>query len=244
MQGHSVLPFLFLKVRDKTPCQSCPPCTSRKEALLSPETGSHGCPVHFSTFPRSLLLLSLEYKHLGLSAFWIFIFLWRCPGKIKCVCLSPVHLQIPVNSHASHRTYRGEGSFPSPVLAWKDTGHFQSWCYLENSRDVFSGISPYSTPSSRLIPLNLKHFFFSICFPRNNKRGQQGWDRKYIVLEGSKVLIYDNEAREGKLVIQGISLHVGDPGLPGLAWRLCFFGLRCKPSTIFHFWKLNTRWLH
>uniref|UniRef100_A0A3Q2HN58 Citron rho-interacting serine/threonine kinase n=2 Tax=Equus TaxID=9789 RepID=A0A3Q2HN58_HORSE len=29
--------------------------------------------------------------------------------------------------------------------------------------------------------------------PRNNKRGQQGWDRKYIVLEGSKVLIYDNE---------------------------------------------------
>uniref|UniRef100_A0A8C5LDX7 Citron Rho-interacting kinase n=1 Tax=Jaculus jaculus TaxID=51337 RepID=A0A8C5LDX7_JACJA len=32
--------------------------------------------------------------------------------------------------------------------------------------------------------------------PRNNKRGQQGWDRKYIVLEGSKVLIYDNEARE------------------------------------------------
>nr|XP_030716234.1 citron Rho-interacting kinase isoform X8 [Globicephala melas] len=32
--------------------------------------------------------------------------------------------------------------------------------------------------------------------PRNNKRGQQGWDRKYIVLEGSKVLIYDSEARE------------------------------------------------
>nr|XP_033812460.1 LOW QUALITY PROTEIN: citron Rho-interacting kinase [Geotrypetes seraphini] len=33
--------------------------------------------------------------------------------------------------------------------------------------------------------------------PRNNKRGQQGWDRKYIVLEGSKVLIYDTESREG-----------------------------------------------
>ncbi|XP_015733744.1 citron Rho-interacting kinase isoform X11 [Coturnix japonica] len=32
--------------------------------------------------------------------------------------------------------------------------------------------------------------------PRNNKRGQQGWDRKYIVLEGTKVLIYDAEARE------------------------------------------------
>ncbi|NXA56398.1 CTRO kinase, partial [Nothocercus julius] len=32
--------------------------------------------------------------------------------------------------------------------------------------------------------------------PRNNKRGQQGWDRKYIVLEGTKVLIFDAEARE------------------------------------------------
>ncbi|XP_051490029.1 citron Rho-interacting kinase [Apus apus] len=32
--------------------------------------------------------------------------------------------------------------------------------------------------------------------PRNNKRGQQGWDRKYIVLEGTKVLIYDAEVRE------------------------------------------------
>ncbi|XP_053135090.1 citron Rho-interacting kinase isoform X17 [Hemicordylus capensis] len=32
--------------------------------------------------------------------------------------------------------------------------------------------------------------------PRNNKRGQQGWDRKYIVLEGTKVLVYDTEARE------------------------------------------------
>ncbi|NXP52856.1 CTRO kinase, partial [Heliornis fulica] len=32
--------------------------------------------------------------------------------------------------------------------------------------------------------------------PRNNKRGQQGWDRKYIVLEGTKVHIYDAEARE------------------------------------------------
>ncbi|XP_051777549.1 citron rho-interacting kinase isoform X2 [Erpetoichthys calabaricus] len=32
--------------------------------------------------------------------------------------------------------------------------------------------------------------------PRNGKRGQQGWERKYIVLEGSKVMIYDNEPRE------------------------------------------------
>lgn len=55
-----------------------------------------------------------------------------------------------------------------------------------------------------------------VCLPRNNKRGQQGWDRKYIVLEGSKVLIYDNEAREGKLMSRGTSLHVVGPGLPVL----------------------------
>lgn len=40
---------------------------------------------------------------------------------------------------------------------------------------------------------------FVLIFFRNNKRGQQGWDRKYIVLEGTKVLIYDAEAREGNL---------------------------------------------
>ncbi|XP_075070897.1 citron Rho-interacting kinase [Mixophyes fleayi] len=33
--------------------------------------------------------------------------------------------------------------------------------------------------------------------PRNNKRGQQGWDRKYIVLEGSKILIFDSDVKEG-----------------------------------------------
>ncbi|XP_053325723.1 citron Rho-interacting kinase isoform X2 [Spea bombifrons] len=33
--------------------------------------------------------------------------------------------------------------------------------------------------------------------PRNNKRGQQGWDRKYVVLEGSKILIFDSELKEG-----------------------------------------------
>ncbi|KAM9331115.1 citron Rho-interacting kinase [Gastrophryne carolinensis] len=33
--------------------------------------------------------------------------------------------------------------------------------------------------------------------PRNNKRGQQGWDRKYVVLEGSKISIYDSEVKEG-----------------------------------------------
>ncbi|XP_068509869.1 citron Rho-interacting kinase isoform X2 [Anas acuta] len=50
--------------------------------------------------------------------------------------------------------------------------------------------------------LQLKEPSSSLCLegwmkvPRNNKRGQQGWDRKYIVLEGTKVLIYDAEARE------------------------------------------------
>ncbi|XP_016892257.1 citron Rho-interacting kinase isoform X4 [Cynoglossus semilaevis] len=32
--------------------------------------------------------------------------------------------------------------------------------------------------------------------PRNAKRGQQGWERKYVVLDGTKVSIYENEPRE------------------------------------------------
>uniref|UniRef100_A0A674NG64 Citron Rho-interacting kinase n=1 Tax=Takifugu rubripes TaxID=31033 RepID=A0A674NG64_TAKRU len=32
--------------------------------------------------------------------------------------------------------------------------------------------------------------------PRNNKRGQQGWETKYVVLDGTKVSIYDSEPRE------------------------------------------------
>uniref|UniRef100_A0A672YBV6 Citron Rho-interacting kinase n=1 Tax=Sphaeramia orbicularis TaxID=375764 RepID=A0A672YBV6_9TELE len=36
--------------------------------------------------------------------------------------------------------------------------------------------------------------------PRNGKRGQQGWERKYVVLDGTKVSIYDNEPREGQLL--------------------------------------------
>ncbi|KAB0359950.1 hypothetical protein FD754_004106 [Muntiacus muntjak] len=47
--------------------------------------------------------------------------------------------------------------------------------------------------------------------PRNNKRGQQGWDRKYIVLEGSKVLIYDNEVREaGQRPVEEFELCLPD----------------------------------
>uniref|UniRef100_A0A8C9XFL4 Citron Rho-interacting kinase n=1 Tax=Sander lucioperca TaxID=283035 RepID=A0A8C9XFL4_SANLU len=32
--------------------------------------------------------------------------------------------------------------------------------------------------------------------PRNGKRGQQGWESKYVVLDGTKVSIYDTEPRE------------------------------------------------
>ncbi|XP_031804564.1 citron Rho-interacting kinase isoform X6 [Sarcophilus harrisii] len=47
--------------------------------------------------------------------------------------------------------------------------------------------------------------------PRNNKRGQQGWDRKYIVLEGTKVLIYDSEAREaGQRPVEEFELCLPD----------------------------------
>lgn len=175
-------------------------------------------PVHFSTFSESLLLLCLEYKHLGLSAFWVFIFLWRYPGNIQCVCFSPVHLLVSVGSNASHRTQRGEGSF-APLCCMEGPRPPPVLVFLENPRVVFSGIPPSSSPSS---PESSEFpTFFPFSFPRNNKRGQQGWDRKYIVLEGSKVLIYDNEAREGKLGIQGLSLHVVAQG--SQAWREALF---------------------
>lgn len=35
-----------------------------------------------------------------------------------------------------------------------------------------------------------------VCDCRNGKRGH-GWERKYMVLEGNKVLTYDTEPREG-----------------------------------------------
>ncbi|XP_067360962.1 citron Rho-interacting kinase isoform X3 [Channa argus] len=35
--------------------------------------------------------------------------------------------------------------------------------------------------------------------PRNAKRGQQGWERKYVVLDGTKVSIYDSEPREDSI---------------------------------------------
>ncbi|XP_068598486.1 citron rho-interacting kinase [Brachionichthys hirsutus] len=38
--------------------------------------------------------------------------------------------------------------------------------------------------------------------PRNGKRGQQGWETKYVVLDGTKVSIYDTEPREDSIKIE------------------------------------------
>lgn len=37
---------------------------------------------------------------------------------------------------------------------------------------------------------------------RNGKRGQQGWETKYVVLDGTKVSVYDSEPREGQYTCQ------------------------------------------
>ncbi|XP_078277235.1 citron Rho-interacting kinase-like isoform X8 [Rhinoraja longicauda] len=46
--------------------------------------------------------------------------------------------------------------------------------------------------------------------PRNGKRGQQGWERKYIVLEGSKVLLYENDSIDGQRPIDEFELCLPD----------------------------------
>ncbi|XP_075870415.1 citron Rho-interacting kinase isoform X9 [Nelusetta ayraudi] len=38
--------------------------------------------------------------------------------------------------------------------------------------------------------------------PRNGKRGQQGWERKYVVLDGTRVSIYDTEPREDCVTVE------------------------------------------
>lgn len=47
-----------------------------------------------------------------------------------------------------------------------------------------------------LVVLVLKVQCVYLC--RNGKRGQQGWETKYVVLDGTKVSIYDSEPREGQ----------------------------------------------
>ncbi|XP_038648042.1 citron Rho-interacting kinase isoform X4 [Scyliorhinus canicula] len=46
--------------------------------------------------------------------------------------------------------------------------------------------------------------------PRNGKRGQQGWERKYIILEGSKVLLYENDSIDGQRPIDEFELCLPD----------------------------------
>ncbi|KAK1900930.1 Citron Rho-interacting kinase [Dissostichus eleginoides] len=38
--------------------------------------------------------------------------------------------------------------------------------------------------------------------PRNGKRGQQGWERKYVVLDGTKISIYETEPREDYITVE------------------------------------------
>lgn len=58
-----------------------------------------------------------------------------------------------------------------------------------------------------------------VCSCRNGKRGQQGWERKYVVLDGTKVSIYENEPREGQ----------------------CFITERVQNHFILHSWSINNR---
>ncbi|XP_067861727.1 citron Rho-interacting kinase isoform X2 [Heptranchias perlo] len=53
--------------------------------------------------------------------------------------------------------------------------------------------------------------------PRNGKRGQQGWERKYIVLEKSKVLLYENDSIDGQRPIDEFELCLpnGDVSVHG-----------------------------
>ena len=154
---------------------------------------------------------------------------------IKCVCASLLFTCLNI-SWIQSQPHKPEGrrklSLPTPAC--------HSSCF-PGKHLYWDFLSSPLLPPTRFFQVQtvLSH----VCLPRNNKRGQQGWDRKYIVLEGSKVLIYDNEAREGKLMSRGISLHAVGPGLPVLAWRLCFPDCVASLLRIFHFWKLKPKWL-
>jgi len=60
----------------------------------------------------------------------------------------------------------------------------------------------FTTPSNMRSVLHTAPIV--VCFlkrmslHRNGKRGQQGWERKYVILDGTKVSIYDTEPREGQ----------------------------------------------
>uniref|UniRef100_A0AAY4E307 Citron Rho-interacting kinase n=1 Tax=Denticeps clupeoides TaxID=299321 RepID=A0AAY4E307_9TELE len=46
--------------------------------------------------------------------------------------------------------------------------------------------------------------------PRNGKRGQQGWERKYVVLDGTKLSIYESEPREDSQAEEEFELCLPD----------------------------------
>ncbi len=50
------------------------------------------------------------------------------------------------------------------------------------------------TPSEEKQTLIVRGFVYRSC--RNGKRGQ-GWERKYVVLDGYKVITYETEPRDG-----------------------------------------------
>ena len=50
---------------------------------------------------------------------------------------------------------------------------------------------------------------------RNGKRGQQGWESKYVVLDGTKVSVFDGEPREGQYLSTCLHLsHVSIGTVP------------------------------
>ncbi|RXM92297.1 Citron Rho-interacting kinase [Acipenser ruthenus] len=55
----------------------------------------------------------------------------------------------------------------------------------------------------------------SCCRLLNGKRGQLDWDRKYVILEGTKVMIYDSEPREDIPYILKLESHPHTTCWPG-----------------------------
>uniref|UniRef100_A0A3Q2CA68 Citron rho-interacting serine/threonine kinase a n=1 Tax=Cyprinodon variegatus TaxID=28743 RepID=A0A3Q2CA68_CYPVA len=51
--------------------------------------------------------------------------------------------------------------------------------------------------------------------PRNGKRGQQGWERKYVILDGTKLSVYDTEPTEEQVVEFELCLPDGEVTIHG-----------------------------
>ena len=72
---------------------------------------------------------------------------------------------------------------------------------LSNTSDVICGFCVHPTHFLRC-SFNILIFapviVYNLCDCRNGKRGQ-GWERKYVVLDGTKVSVFEIEPREGIL---------------------------------------------